>query len=116
MASALSDADATFELELQANPFALNVWLAFLDTQRAPRARLSLYERALAHLPGSYKLWRTYLGEAVKMVRGRARERARAAARAPQTLLTPRPPPRPPPAGGAAPRRRRARRGRERAL
>ena len=90
LASALSDADAAFELELQANPFALNVWRAFLDTQRAPRARLSLYERALAHLPGSYKLWRAYLGEAVKRVRVAGAHRA-ACARAPQRVSARRP-------------------------
>jgi hypothetical protein len=68
--TSLSSADAIFEHELQATPFSLKAWLAYIDSQRvSSRPRLALYERALAHLPGSYKLWRAYLAEAVKVVR-----------------------------------------------
>lgn len=81
--ASLSSADAIFEHELQATPFSLKAWLAYIDSQRvSSRPRLALYERALAHLPGSYKLWRAYLAEAVKVVRQRCFPFCRATSRA----------------------------------
>ncbi len=70
MASAASTADV-FEAELSRNPYSLHTWLGYLASCGAhpARARLALYDRAVAHLPGSYKLWMAYVQEAVKDVR-----------------------------------------------
>jgi hypothetical protein len=63
-----------FEAELSRNPYGLHTWLGYLascGTQPA-RVRLALYDRAVTHLPGSYKLWMAYVQEAVKEVRAGA--------------------------------------------
>jgi len=46
-------------------PEELGAWVAYLRAkQDAPdRMRFAVFERALWHLPGSYKLWAAYLGE-----------------------------------------------------
>ena len=42
--------------ELLRNPYALKMWLRYLDARKGapPRKRYLLYERALRALPGSY--------------------------------------------------------------
>lgn len=67
-----SDEDLVFEEGLLRTPFALPLWLRYLDARKGAPApkRYLLYERALAALPGSYKLWHAYLGERVEAARG----------------------------------------------
>ena len=82
-----------FEAELSRNPYSLHTWLGYLASCGAhpARARLALYDRAVAHLPGSYKLWMAYVEEAAKDVR-RLRARAvlpRCPCSAPSPPLTP---------------------------
>jgi len=58
-----SDEDLAYEEELLRNPYDLKVWLRYLAARASapfPRRRV-LFERAVAALPGSYKLWRLYL-------------------------------------------------------
>lgn len=54
------------------SPYSLKAWLRYLDFKTgAPfGARKLLYERALKQLPGSYKLWFSYLIERKKQVKG----------------------------------------------
>ena len=70
MAAAITEDALVFEEELQRNPFCLKTWVSYVEAQKAApgAARLVLYERAVAQLPGSYKLWHAYLVEAVKEV------------------------------------------------
>jgi pre-mRNA-splicing factor SYF1 len=63
-----TDSDLTYEEELQRNPYNVKLWKQYCEfTQHLP-ARISIYERALTHLPGSYKLWRGYLLDRVAQV------------------------------------------------
>lgn len=53
-----SDDDLLFEEDVLRSPFSVKAWKRYLDARRAaplPRRRV-LYERALAALPGSYKV------------------------------------------------------------
>lgn len=54
-----SEEDLVYEEELLRNPFTLKLWWRYLEARRdAPaRKRYLIFERALAALPGSYKLW-----------------------------------------------------------
>jgi pre-mRNA-splicing factor SYF1 len=65
----LSAADAVFEEELQRNPYHIKTWVAYAESKPAGPARLTVYERAVGALPGSFKLWAAYLTEALKLVR-----------------------------------------------
>jgi hypothetical protein len=64
--------DILYEEDLLRNAFSLKYWMRYLDAKRkAPTAsRNVLYERALKHLPGSYKLWRMYLRERREQLKG----------------------------------------------
>lgn len=66
--------DLLYEEELLRNPYALRMWLRYLDARKtaSPRKRYLLFERALNALPGSYKLWHAYLSERLLAVRGLA--------------------------------------------
>ncbi|KAI7844217.1 hypothetical protein COHA_002351 [Chlorella ohadii] len=66
--------DLLYEEELLRNPYALRMWLRYLDARKSAsaRKRYLLFERALAALPGSYKLWHAYLSERLEAVRGLA--------------------------------------------
>ena len=59
---------SVYEDELQRNSTNIVTWLSYLDglSNSPPAARFALYERALALLPGSYKLWMGYLTLSVK--------------------------------------------------
>lgn len=54
------DDDLLYEEELLRNPYALRMWIRYLDARKSasPRKRYLLYERALNALPGSYKVRR----------------------------------------------------------
>ncbi|PSC72105.1 Pre-mRNA-splicing factor SYF1 [Micractinium conductrix] len=75
LAALLPDADdLLYEEELLRNPYALRMWLRYLDARKGanPRKRYLLFERAVNALPGSYKLWHAYLSERLLAVRGLA--------------------------------------------
>ena len=70
----LEDEEALrFEEEINRNPYILNSWLEYLKFRKdgRPRSRYLIYERALKHLPRSYKLWRAYLQERTIQLKGR---------------------------------------------
>ena len=59
------------ENEVKNNPYRLKSWLqylSFLDGSNEYE-RYKVYERALHHLPRSYKLWYAYLDEREKNLR-----------------------------------------------
>lgn len=53
------EGDLLWEEELLRNPYALKMWIRYLEARKdaSPRKRYLLYERALNALPGSYKVW-----------------------------------------------------------
>ena len=52
------DDDLLYEEELLRNPYALRMWIRYIEARKSanPRKRYLLYERALNALPGSYKV------------------------------------------------------------
>lgn len=54
-----------YEEEVLRDPFTLKKWLFYLDALKyaPPKVKFSVYERAVAALPRSYKLWTMYLRE-----------------------------------------------------
>lgn len=65
------DEDLPYEEDVLRNPYSVKHWLRYLEfkADAAPYARNILYERALAELPRSYKLWRAYLTERRQQLR-----------------------------------------------
>jgi hypothetical protein len=62
----LQDAgSARYEDVLLRDPYSVKQWLSYLlyHAQASQQQRISIYERALQHLPSSYKIWRQYLTE-----------------------------------------------------
>jgi pre-mRNA-splicing factor SYF1 len=59
--------DASYEEDIRRNPFSLNNWRYYLvfKSDAPRRVRYAIYDRALSHLPRSYKLWVQYLEERV---------------------------------------------------
>ncbi|KAJ3286136.1 Pre-mRNA-splicing factor SYF1 [Borealophlyctis nickersoniae] len=59
----IRDDDIVHEEECLRHPFNLKVWLRYIEkkAEASIDARIFLYERALKQLPGSYKLWKSYL-------------------------------------------------------
>ncbi|KAJ4810460.1 Pre-mRNA-splicing factor SYF1 [Rhynchospora pubera] len=66
-----SESDLPYEEEILRDSFKLKGWWRYLVANAsAPfKKRSILYERALKALPGSYKLWHTYLRERLDAVR-----------------------------------------------
>ncbi|KAJ1619393.1 hypothetical protein T492DRAFT_890395 [Pavlovales sp. CCMP2436] len=64
--------DILYEEDLLRNAFSLKYWMRYLDAKRKTPAasRNVLFERALKHLPGSYKLWRMYMRERREQLKG----------------------------------------------
>ncbi|KAH0478719.1 MAG: uncharacterized protein KVP18_001413 [Porospora cf. gigantea A] len=62
MASVL---EALHEDEVTRNPYNLKLWVSYLTHLKDADAdvRFKVFERALKHLPVSYKLWKAYLAE-----------------------------------------------------
>lgn len=54
-----SDEDLLYEEELLRNPYAIRLWIRYIEARRdAPsKKRFLLYERSLQKIPGSYKVW-----------------------------------------------------------
>jgi len=52
-----------FEEDLLRNPYSLRHWLRYLEHHATSSIaqQFIVYERAVKELPGSYKLWKTYL-------------------------------------------------------
>ena len=63
MSYQLEDADVPYEDDVAANPYSTKSWWRYLQYKSdAPHShRNILAERALTHLPGSYKIWHYYL-------------------------------------------------------
>ncbi|EPZ34667.1 TPR-like protein [Rozella allomycis CSF55] len=55
--------DVPYEEELVRNPFYVKGWLRYIQHKReySYEAQCYVYERALLHLPRSYKIWKQYL-------------------------------------------------------
>eukprot|EP00923_Selenidium_pygospionis_P055304 GHVN01096409.1.p1 GENE.GHVN01096409.1~~GHVN01096409.1.p1 ORF type:complete len:968 (+),score=240.43 GHVN01096409.1:10-2913(+) len=68
----VNDTDLVYEQELLKNPWAVKIWLMYVDSLEAlatpHRIVYVVYERALKVLPGSYKLWWRYLQARIKAV------------------------------------------------
>lgn len=61
----LDTQDLRYEEEILRNPYLLKAWTNYLDFKKSgsPFVRFIIFERALKHLPRSYKLWHAYLIE-----------------------------------------------------
>ena len=70
MSDYVTQQNEKYELELLKNPYHLKLWLNYLayNQENDEIFRYKLYERALVHLPRSYKLWHTYLLERTSAV------------------------------------------------
>ena len=66
--------DAYFENEVTRNPHHMKTWFQFVDSKRdaSPVIRFAIYERALKHLPRSYKIWKAYLNEVSTRLKGKS--------------------------------------------
>lgn len=79
----IENEDIEFEHLLLRNPYVLKSWLSYIEHKRAQMhtcvagtethmryttALNMIYERAVASLPGSYKLWKSYLDERILQV------------------------------------------------
>jgi len=65
--------DEVYEEPIARNRFVLKHWWTYIEAKReAPtKVRNVLYERAVKCLPGSYKIWHSYLQDRTKQCRGR---------------------------------------------
>ncbi|VDD85968.1 unnamed protein product [Enterobius vermicularis] len=67
-----NDEDLGFEEDILRNPFSLRSWLRYIEHKKKHDKSLKqinlVYERALKELPGSYKLWYSYLRFRRKLV------------------------------------------------
>ncbi|KAF7493717.1 Pre-mRNA-splicing factor SYF1 [Sarcoptes scabiei] len=62
----ISETDLPYEEDILRNPFSLKHWFRYIDHKKnepnpSNTAINMLYERALKQMPGSYKLWYSYL-------------------------------------------------------
>ncbi|KAJ8679446.1 hypothetical protein QAD02_015233 [Eretmocerus hayati] len=65
--------DEIYEEEILKNPYSVKHWGLYVDhlkSTQSPRLNV-VYERALKELPGSYKLWHSYLKHRVSQLKGR---------------------------------------------
>lgn len=65
--------DQRYEEELSRNPYNIRTWLNYIDHKKGSKAaeRRRVYDRALLHLPRSYKIWHMYLQERTHKLRHR---------------------------------------------
>lgn len=65
--------DLQFEETIQRNPFNVKTWIQYVKSKQAssPASRYVIYERALNHLPRSYKIWHLYLTEISTRLQGK---------------------------------------------
>lgn len=66
----LTSLDVQFEEEVARNPYVVKLWWSYIQTKldQPPALRFTIYERALAYLPRSYKLWHAYLMDFTKVL------------------------------------------------
>ncbi|CAH0387979.1 unnamed protein product [Bemisia tabaci] len=66
-----NEEDLQYEEEILRNPYSVKHWLRYIDHKKeGPKSSINIiYERALKELPGSYKLWYSYLKVRRKQVR-----------------------------------------------
>ena len=65
------NSEVYLEEEVQRNPYNLKSWWNYIEfkketdsnSSRSSLERFVVYERALKHLPRSYKLWKAYLDD-----------------------------------------------------
>jgi len=72
-ANGLSSLELAHEEDVLRRPYVLKAWLAYLQALQGslPERRFIIYERALAALPGSYKLWHAYITEWCAQLKGK---------------------------------------------
>lgn len=65
----LRETDVAYEQELLQNQYSVRVWFAYARAKAtAPqKVRFLIYERAVKALPGSYKLWKAYLEDRMRV-------------------------------------------------
>ncbi|XP_052787849.1 pre-mRNA-splicing factor SYF1-like [Mya arenaria] len=65
--------DLPFEEDILRNPYTVKCWLRYIEHKKNSTANAFniIYERALKELPGSYKLWYSYLKLRRQQVRGK---------------------------------------------
>lgn len=65
--------DIPYEEEILRNPCAVKCWLRYIDHKKGSSKNVinMVYERALKELPGSYKLWYSYLKLRRNQIKGR---------------------------------------------
>lgn len=70
----LTTSDTYFEEELKRNPYSIKLWLSYLQTKldQPKIMRFAIYERALAIMPRSYKLWHLYLTERTEALKDKS--------------------------------------------
>lgn len=63
-----------FEEDIARNPYSVKLWLSYLAFKQGAKqsSRYMIYERALNHLPRSYKLWHSYLLERTQNVESKS--------------------------------------------
>jgi len=68
----MKDQDLLYEEDVLRNPYSLKGWWRYIQAKKEakPSARNVLFERAVKELPGSYKLWYSYLTDRVKQCQG----------------------------------------------
>ena len=63
----LSHADAHWDGEVTRNPYHVSTWVNYVEFKKNSGCKntdlYAVYERAVRHLPRSYKLWRMYLAD-----------------------------------------------------
>lgn len=66
-----NDEDLPYEEEILRNAYSVKHWMRYVEHKRnAPKRALNIiFERALKQLPGSYKLWYSYLKTRLKQVK-----------------------------------------------
>ncbi|ESO01455.1 hypothetical protein HELRODRAFT_100710 [Helobdella robusta] len=64
--------DIPYEEEILRNPYSVKCWLRYIEHKKsAPNDVINmLYERALKELPGSYKIWHSYLKLRLVQIKG----------------------------------------------
>ena len=74
-----SPEDLPYEEEVQRNKYSLKAWLRYLQfkSHSGSTVRNNLYERALRELPGSYKLWHSYLEENINKTKNKSLQNAK---------------------------------------
>jgi pre-mRNA-splicing factor SYF1 len=64
------EANVSFEADIQQDPYDVSTWVSYaLANAKSPAVvRNAIFERAVRHLPGSYKLWHMYLRDRLRQV------------------------------------------------